>query len=148
MLVVCAANICRSPLAEGLLKRHDQANGNPRLQVDSAGTHASAPGHPADPRAVKVALQHGLDIRRVRARQVQPRDFERYAFIVAVDARSFDWLQRNQPEATPARLLSLSAWTSGGVDVPDPYYGNAQGFETVYTMLDEATAGLHAELVK
>lgn len=138
VLMVCTANICRSPMAAGVLRMALQQRGlKGRVRVDSAGTHTGQTGRAADPRAQSVCAQYGIDIGKHRARQVAPRDFERFDYILCMDGRNYDWLAESCPEQYLHRIALITAWVGGDepADIPDPYYGNPQGFEQVYLAL-------------
>jgi protein-tyrosine phosphatase len=143
-------NICRSPTAEGVF-RHIASQRAPDLvvEIDSAGTHDYHVGEPPDRRAVSAASRRSVDLSGLRARQVAAEDFERFDLILAMDEENLQELQRR---ATPQyreriRLMMDYAPRAGRKAVPDPYYGNAQGFEEVLDLLEEATEGLLQELL-
>ncbi|GIX36447.1 MAG: phosphotyrosine protein phosphatase [Lysobacteraceae bacterium] len=144
ILVVCMGNICRSPLAEGILRHHAQKAGL-ELLVDSAGTHAYHVGEPPDPRAVAVARQRGIDITGLRARQVEAADAERFDHVLVADRRNLEDLRRRQP-AVGARARLLLEVAGAGGEVPDPYYGDERDFEAVFELLDRAAPRLLARL--
>ena len=169
VLFVCLGNICRSPLAEGIFRHQAELRGLAgRFEVDSAGTGAYHAGEPPDSRSVAVAASRGVRLAGT-ARQVVMDDFERFDLIVAMDEsnqRSLDRLrdggarrdsgrrQRGRGGATPrgdrhrARIVMMRDYDPGGgdPDVPDPYYGGAEGFERVYRILERACGGLLDEL--
>lgn len=137
ILFVCSGNICRSPLAEAVFsalahERHLAA----RFEVDSAGTHGLHAGEPADPRARAVGQRHGVPVTSI-ARRVQADDFQRFDLIVAMDRGHLRDLRRQCPEALRGRLRLMREFDRAGapLDVPDPYYGELDGFEDVYDML-------------
>jgi len=138
ILMVCLGNICRSPLAEGILKsKLDIA----LFQVDSAGTGGWHVGSPPDPRSVAVARQHGLDITDQRGKKFSVYDFEIYDHIFVMDNSNYrDVVNQAQSdsEKQKVQLILDEIFPGENVDVPDPYYGGDQGFENVYQMLDEA----------
>ncbi len=141
VLFVCLGNICRSPLAEGVFTDLVAKAGlDERIAADSAGTGGWHVGEPPDPRSTEVARRHGVDISLQRARRVDPRDFERFDYVVAMDASNLDHLRRlPQGRARLMRLLD-------GVpelrvrDVPDPYYDGDDGFEHVYQLVSRGCA--------
>ncbi|MEM9764469.1 MAG: low molecular weight protein-tyrosine-phosphatase [Pseudomonadota bacterium] len=132
VLCVCLGNICRSPIAEGVFVARAEAAGH-RLTVDSAGTSDWHLGDPPDPRAIAAAAARGIDIARQRARQVRPEDFLDFDLILAMDNRNLAKLEGLRPASATARLRLAHP---DGIEVPDPYSGGAEGFETVLDMLD------------
>ena len=144
ILLVCTANICRSPMAEVLLREKLKRLGlHRKIKVDSAGTHATQVGHPADPRAREVCAREGIDLRKCRARQVKEKNFLRFDYILAMDELNYQWLLEACPETHRERISQLGAWIPQGavVDIPDPYYGSLAGFELVLSMLHDAIDG-------
>jgi protein-tyrosine phosphatase len=151
ILFVCMGNICRSPTAEGVLRRLvEERAPQSGLEIDSAGTHAYHVGEPPDERAIAAAARRGIDLRRLRARQVQPTDFERFDLIVAMDRLNRETLLSSCPEPyrSRIRLFMEFAGDSELEDVPDPYYGGPLGFEQVLDLAEEAAAGLLDELMQ
>ncbi len=145
ILFVCTENLCRSPMAEGLLRHYFREMGlDGDFEVASAGTTASQPGRRPDPRAQKVAGRAGIDISRNRAQRVTDRDFERSDMIVAMDENNLRELLRNCPtEARDKLSLLLNYHPDGDLgEVPDPYYGSADGFQEVFEIIDAAVYGL------
>ena len=149
ILFVCLGNICRSPTAEGVL-RMLAAREAPELaiEVDSAGTAAYHAGEPPDPRARQAAARRGYDLTALRARIVEPRDFERFDLILAMDRENLRVLRQRAPAGAHERLrLFLEfALEAGPEDVPDPYYGGPNGFEEVLDLVEAAARGLLAHL--
>ncbi len=141
ILFVCLGNICRSPLAEGVMRHKvQQAGQTDRFSLDSAGTGAWHVGNPADRRSVSVGAIHGVDLSDLRARQVSVEDFYRFDLILAMDVSNLSDLRSMQPEDGVAELaLYRSYCDDGEQDVPDPYYGGDRGFEDVYQMIDRAS---------
>jgi protein-tyrosine phosphatase len=137
VLMVCLGNICRSPLAEGILaSKTDPA----RVQVDSAGTAGYHVGNPPDPRSVAVAALHGIDISTQRCRKFRVSDFDEFDYIFAMDRENLQHLSQMARNAADRKKLGLLLAASGipEGEVPDPYYGGEEGFETVFRMLDQA----------
>ena len=138
--MVCLGNICRSPLAEGILQ-HKINQQNLDWQVDSAGTGAWHVGEQPDPRSIETARDHGIDISNQRARQFRAADLENYDLVFAMDSSNYSNIIRMAK--TPAQeqkvelILNLIE-PRRNVNVPDPYYGGDSGFEKVYQMLDQA----------
>lgn len=143
ILFVCTGNICRSPTAEGVL-RHLAAEMNIPLEVQSAGTHDYHVGNPPDERALHHARERGYDLSAQRARQLRKRDFAEFDLIVAMDRGHLRILQDHCPAQHQGKLRMLV----NGHDVPDPYYGGAEGFEQVLDMVEAACLGLLHEIAK
>ncbi len=147
VLLVCTANICRSPMAEWILRSELNGQGLGRLVgVESAGTHVSMPGRGADPRAQQACKREGIKTRRTRARQINPGDFASFDHILAMEMRNYDRLLGEAPEACRAKISLLGAWVEkeGVTEIPDPYYGNQQGFSNVYELLQLSCRGFVA----
>jgi protein-tyrosine phosphatase len=148
VLFVCLGNICRSPLAEGVFRHLVREEGlEDRFVVDSAGTGSWHVGEPPDPRSVAVARSHGVDLPG-RARQVHPRDFDRFDAIVAMDRENLRDLELMASNGARARLHLLREFDpeGDGDEVPDPYFGGADGFENVYRMVHRSCVRLLEEL--
>ncbi|MAZ29599.1 MAG: protein-tyrosine-phosphatase [Cytophagaceae bacterium] len=139
ILMVCLGNICRSPLAEGLLK----SKLDPRkFTVDSAGTGHWHVGNSPDPRSVEVAKKNGIDISAQRGMQFKPTFFEAYDHIFVMDNSNYrDVMQlaKSQADKDKVSLILDEVFPMENVDVPDPYHGGVDGFDNVFAMLDEAT---------
>jgi protein-tyrosine phosphatase len=150
VLMVCMGNICRSPIAEGVLRARLAREGLADLvEVGSAGMVTSHRGSPPDARAVAHAARRGIDISRLRARVVAGADFERFDLLLAMDESNLDDLRRRCPPERHDRLRLLLAFASpalGVTEVPDPYYGPPAGFELVLDLVESAVDGLVAEL--
>jgi protein-tyrosine phosphatase len=133
-LFVCMGNICRSPTVEAVA-RVEFAKAGLAVEVDSAGTEDYHVGEPPDPRSIRVGAAHGYDLGALRARQVQPEDFERFDLVLAMDRANLRALKRFRLAGVePALFL-------GDEELPDPYYGNAADFERV---IELARAGTDA----
>lgn len=145
VLFVCMGNICRSPTAEGVVRKV-VAERAPELivELDSAGTHSYHVGHPPDRRAQTAAAARGVDLSTIRARRVVVEDFTRFDLILAMDLDNLSELAAiRPPEATAQLQLFLDyAPSNGFTEVPDPYYGGANGFEQVLDLVEEAATGL------
>ena len=149
VLMVCMGNICRSPTAEGVLRRRLRAAGlADAVLVDSAGTHDYHVGEPPDHRSTKHAKRRGYDLSSLRARQVMPADFERFDLMLAMDGDNFALLQAQCPPEHRAklRLLTEFARMHASPDVPDPYNSGAEGFEHVLDLVEDACDGLISHL--
>jgi protein-tyrosine phosphatase len=145
VLMVCLGNICRSPTAEAMLRKHvHEAGLDARVEVDSAGTADYHVGSPPDRRAIAHGEKRGLAMKKLRGRQVQRSDFERFDFILAMDDDNLENLLRLRPEGSRAEvgLLMDYARDAGSREVPDPYYGGTEEFERVLDLVDAASAGL------
>lgn len=145
ILFVCLGNICRSPLAEGVFRHTvEQAGHSDRVLIDSAGTGNWHRGNPPDPRSVNVAASNGIDISGLKARQVEQHDFDRFDLILAMDRDNLASLRRLCPAEQAARVrLFLQAPER---DVPDPYYGGADGFQNVYELVRNGCLDLLEDL--
>lgn len=147
VLMVCLGNICRSPLAEGVLKQKATQQGLPWF-VDSAGTGYWHVGELPDPRSISVALQNGIDIRDQRARQFVAQDFELFDLILAMDVQNRrDVLRLAQHEAhrEKVRLFLDALYPDEERGVPDPYYDD-DAFESVFHLIERATEAFIAEM--
>jgi protein-tyrosine phosphatase len=140
VLMVCLGNICRSPLAEGILKHKIQER-NLDIEVDSAGTGSWHVGENPDPRAIAVAKKNGVDISRLTGRQFSEEDFDRFDRILVMDESNYRnvlSLARNSSDRLKTGYLLDYVSPGASACVPDPYFGGPEGFESVYRMLDEA----------
>jgi protein-tyrosine phosphatase len=148
VLFVCLGNICRSPLAEGVFRQALEACGiGDAFAVDSAGTGAWHVGSAPDPRSVAIAEQHWIDISRQKARKVATSDFERFDLILGMDMSNCEELLAIAPAGAEDRVhLFMDYAGVGKIEVPDPYYGGADGFLTVYRMIRDASEALAAKL--
>jgi low molecular weight protein-tyrosine phosphatase len=136
-------------MAEGMLNLELKERGLQRkIRVDSAGTHASQPGRPADPRSKRICAPLGIDLRKSKSRQVREQDFARFDYILAMDLRNREWLLENCPDPFRHRISLLGEWAAARnqVEIPDPYYGNTAGFERVFEMLQASVQGFIQEL--
>lgn len=148
-LFVCMGNICRSPMAQGVMEHRVRERGWAEwLIVDSAGTHDYHIGKPPDPRAVAAALGRGLAIGAQRARQVAGGDFEVFDYILAMDRANREALRELGPPALGRKvhLLLDFAPEIGEKEIPDPYYGGALGFERVLDLVEFGIEGLLADI--
>jgi len=149
VLLVCMGNICRSPTAEGVF-RHLLGRDAPELDVkiDSAGTHAYHVGDQPDNRAQAAAIRRGIDLSTIRARKVSAEDFSRFDLILAMDEDNLTLLVEFCPsdQRHKLRLFLDYAAESGVENVPDPYYGGANGFEQVLDLVELASLGLIKDL--
>jgi len=145
VLFCCTGNICRSPTAEGVfVQKVADANLSARIRVDSAGTHAYHVGEATDLRAQAAARARGYDLSALRARRVEADDFTRFDLVLAMDRSNRDFLARLSPPAERHKLKLVMEYARRHAvsEVPDPYYGGADGFERVLEMLEDASEGL------
>lgn len=149
VLFVCMGNICRSPTAEGVMRKLVADAGLQHVfHIDSAGTHAYHVGEPPDPRSQWHAAKRGYDLSGLRARTVIDADFERFDYLLAMDWDNLHLLQAQCPKeyiAKTALLMSYASRYSSPV-VPDPYYGGERGFEEVLDYTEDACRGLLTRL--
>lgn len=138
ILMVCLGNICRSPLAEGILKSKLSEN---EFTIDSAGTASYHVGDTPDRRSIAVAKKYGIDISNLKGRQFKTNDFDAFDIIYVMDEsnyRNVISLARNENDKNKVKFILNEIYPNQNHEVPDPYYGGEQGFENVYKMLDEA----------
>lgn len=138
VLMVCLGNICRSPLAEGILASKVNKN---NVYVDSAGTGNWHVGNAPDPRSVAIAKEFGIDITQQKARQFTPTDFDTFDMIFVMDNSNYkDIIALAETDAHKQKVKRILDVLAPGenLEVPDPYYGGDSGFTDVYKMLDEA----------
>lgn len=148
LLMVCLGNICRSPLAEGIMKAKAKKY-NIDIEVDSAGTAAYHVGELPDSRSMEVAFKNGIDLSDQRARKFQTSDFDRFDKILAMDRYNFSDLAakaRNGSDSAKIEMILNKTSPGENRDVPDPYYGGKDGFDKVYKMLDDACEVIAQEI--
>lgn len=140
IMMVCLGNICRSPLAEGILKHKVNLEGLD-VQVASSGTAAYHVGESADDRMIDTARRHGIDLTGHRGSQFKAKDFDEYDKIFVMDSsnyRNVIRLASSEDDRAKVKLIMDVLDPETGYDVPDPYYGGDDGFELVFNMLDQA----------
>ena len=138
-------NICRSPMAEGVFRKHViDAGLDGEIESDSAGTHAYHTGEPADRRAQAAAARRGFSLDGIRARRIRQDDFDRFDHILAMDEDNLMLLQGSAPDEqrNKVKLFLEFAESQHENEVPDPYYGGTAGFERVLDLVEEASRGL------
>ena len=148
ILMVCLGNICRSPMAEGLLASKLPSK---KFIVDSAGTGNWHVGRQPDDRSIATAKKNGIDISHQKGIHFKPTFFDIYDYIYVMDNSNYDdVIQQATSEAQKrkVKLLLDELFPGDNVDVPDPYYGLQNGFDLVYEMLDEATGILAKKLIE
>jgi protein-tyrosine phosphatase len=139
ILMVCLGNICRSPLAEGILVAKAQAKGLD-WEIESAGTSGFHAGNKPDKRSIAVAKKHHVDILNQRSRQFRAKDFETYDIIYVMDRSNYQdivSMTKSEEESAKVKLIMNELEPGKNINVPDPYFGEF-GFENVYEMLDQA----------
>jgi protein-tyrosine phosphatase len=146
ILMVCLGNICRSPLAEGVLK-HIAKQNNIDLTVDSCGTAAYHIDSKPDLRSIAVAKKYGINISDLKGRQFDLQDFNRFHRIYTMDRINYsDILKLAIREEDKAKVRMMLETLDGNLEVTDPYYGGDEGFETVYKMLETACTNIVNEI--
>lgn len=138
ILMVCLGNICRSPLAEGILQSKLPKD---NFIVDSAGTGGWHAGELPDKRSIETAKNRGLDITYQRARQFKVSDFDTFDYIYVMDMSNYKnvvALTQNNTQKQKVKLILNELFPNENIEVPDPYYGGQDGFEQVFDMLDKA----------
>ena len=151
VLFVCMGNICRSPTAEGVFRHVVKQKGLcEKIKIDSAGTHAYHIGEPPDSRSQSTALSRGVDLSTQRARKAISEDFERFDYIIAMDRSNYEGLKQLGQGADLSKLHLFMDFTQDwdNTEVPDPYYGGANGFEQVFDMVESASEGLLSHILK
>ncbi|MBX2973863.1 MAG: low molecular weight phosphotyrosine protein phosphatase [Flavobacteriales bacterium] len=144
ILLVCLGNICRSPMAEGILRNMIAEHGLD-WHTDSAGTGDYHVGEQPDRRAMKAMRDRGIDISDLRARRLRPSDFDEFDLLLAMDASNLHNMRAVAPStelAEKARMMMDYAPGHALREVPDPYFGGDEGFVAVYDMLTIACANL------
>lgn len=133
-------------MAHGILREKvKQAGLSRQIRVDSAGTHALT-GQRPDPRARGVAMAHGINISRIKARQLLPEDFQRFDYVLGMDSANLEFMQGLCPEGCLIKVRKVCGAGPEANDVPDPYFGNPAGFERIYDILDRALSEFLEEL--
>ena len=148
ILMVCLGNICRSPLAEGILASKLPKN---KFKVDSAGTGSWHVGHKPDDRSIAVAKKNKINIADQKGRQFSKSDFSAFDYIYVMDNSNYNdviELAENQEQKQKVKLILDELFPNEKVDVPDPYFGLSNGFEIVYTMLDEVCDIIAKKLIE
>jgi protein-tyrosine phosphatase len=150
LLFICLGNICRSPMAEGVFRRVIEEEGlADRFEIDSAGLGDWHVGQAPDDRAQAAAQSRGLDISGQSARQVQQEDFARFDLLLVMDRSNYGELKRRAPKAAHGKIRYFLDYAPhvGTKDVPDPFFGGAEGFDHALDLIEAAAHGLVAALV-
>jgi protein-tyrosine phosphatase len=145
VLFVCMGNICRSPTAHGVFRHKVKSLGlHDFVTVDSAGTHNYHPGSPPDERSQEHATKRGYDLSDLRARQIRKSDFETFDHILVMDWDNLSLVQEKCPPQHQKKVRRFTEFCQefDSPVVPDPYYGEAQGFEHVLDLIEDASDGL------
>lgn len=145
VLFVCLGNICRSPTAHAVFRKMVKDEGlADQIEIDSAGTGGWHVGNPPDKRATQVAEGKGIQMRDLRARQVDFGDFYQYDYILAMDASNYSNLFEMAPTEHREKIHMFLSFTEefSETEVPDPYYGGPDGFEHVFDLVGSASKGL------
>ncbi|WP_317133906.1 low molecular weight protein-tyrosine-phosphatase [Brumimicrobium oceani] len=148
ILMVCLGNICRSPMADGLMRKK-VADNNLDVVVDSAGTGDWHVGDQPDPRMMETAKRNGVPIDELRGRQFKVADFDEFDRIIVMDKSNFDnvrKLSRDENDTQKIELFLNLTHPGKDLEVPDPYFGGDEGFQDVFEMLDAGTDVILKEL--
>jgi protein-tyrosine phosphatase len=140
ILMVCLGNICRSPMAEGILRKKTMDAGK-KIKIDSAGTSNFHSGEAPDERAIQKAAKYETKISHLRARQFSVNDFDAFDLILAMDENNFSdivRLARNESDKQKVKMILDYSHPGKNKAVPDPYFGGDEGFEEVYQLLSAA----------
>ena len=151
LLFVCLGNICRSPMAEGAFRHVAAEQGVlDRFEIDSAGLGSWHVGQAPDHRAQKATDQRGIDISGQSARQIRSSDFTSFDLLLAMDGSNYGELAQLAPKSERHKIRRFLDFAphAGTKDVPDPFFGEAEGFDRALDLIDEAARGLLAELLR
>jgi protein-tyrosine phosphatase len=149
VLMVCLGNICRSPLAEGILREKTKEYSRDII-IDSAGTSNYHIGAQPDNRTIANAMTHGVDVSQLKARQFTVSDFDDFDHIYVMDSSNYSdviSLARNEADKKKVALLLNCLYPNSNMSVPDPYFGGEQGFENVFILLDNACEVIAGSLI-
>ena len=148
ILMVCLGNICRSPLAEGILASKLSKK---KFIVDSAGTGSWHIGHKPDERSIATAKRNGLNISNQKGRQFSTADFDTFDYVYVMDKSNYQdviQLAKTKEQEKKVQMILNELFPNENVDVPDPYFGSLEGFDPVYKMLDEACDIIAQKLIE
>lgn len=149
VLFVCMGNICRSPTAHGVFRQKvEEAGLSELIEIDSAGTHAYHIGEPPDRRSQQAALQRGFDLSDLRARKIEHADFSEFDYYLVMDQANLSDVMSQCPNEYRQKVQLFLEYADGysESEVPDPYYGGAQGFNHVLDLVESASDGLLARI--
>jgi len=144
ILFVCLGNICRSPLAEGIML-HLKDKHNLKIEIDSAGTASYHIGEAPDIRTISNAKKNGVDLSQLRARQFKASDYDEFDNIYVMDQNNLKnvlALAKNKDHKQKVSLFLETLYPASGMEVPDPYYGNENDFEEVFQLVFKACDNL------
>ena len=150
ILMVCLGNICRSPLAEGIL-REKIKDFNVDITIDSAGTANYHVGEHPDKRTIENAFKHNVDISKLKARQFTVNDFDNFDLIFVMDSSNYSdviSLARNKNDKQKVEMILNRVYPNTNISVPDPYFGGDEGFENVFTILNNACETIANSLIE
>ena len=142
ILFVCLGNICRSPLAEGVLKKQALEAGINDIEIDSAGTGGWHVGEQPDQRMRRTAERHGVSLSGIEARKFDRSDFDKFDLILAMDRSVLEDILNMADEEQRKRVKLFRSYDEDGSDVPDPYYGGPDGFQHVYEIAERTSRNL------
>lgn len=148
ILMVCLGNICRSPLAQGIME-HNAKKMNKNVIVDSAATSNFHVGDKPDSRSISTAYLHNIDITSQRGRQFKIADFDEFDVVFVMDSSNYNdiiGLAKTEDQFKKVKLIMNEVEPGKNINVPDPYYGGDEGFEKVFQMLDKATTAFLEKL--
>jgi len=151
ILFICMGNICRSPTAHGVFRKMVADKGlEDKISVDSAGTHAYHVGNQPDNRSMQAALARGVDISDLTARQLDDYDFEEFDYLLVADEDNYHLTREASPIERRGKIQYILDFAkhSAVKEVPDPYYGQGNGFERVLDLIEDACEGLLEKLEK
>lgn len=146
--MVCLGNICRSPLAQGIME-HNAKKMNKNVIVDSAATSNFHVGDKPDSRSISTAYLHNIDITSQRGRQFKIADFDEFDVVFVMDSSNYNdiiGLAKTEDQFKKVKLIMNEVEPGKNINVPDPYYGGDEGFEKVFQMLDKATTAFLEKL--
>lgn len=146
ILMVCLGNICRSPLAEGVLRSKVSTE---NVVIDSCGTGNYHVGDPPDSRSISVAKKYDIDISNLRGRQFSVLDFDSFDLIYVMDESNYEnviRLARNENDKSKVHFILNEVYPNQNYSIPDPYQGGSHQFESVFKMLDEACEVIASKL--
>jgi protein-tyrosine phosphatase len=148
LLMVCLGNICRSPMAEGIMRQVAEDQGV-EIVLDSAGTGHWHVGEPPDDRAIRTMASLGMDISGLRARQFTQKDFDRFTHIFVMDASNYQdvmRLARHERDQEKVQFLTQAAWPGENRTVPDPWFGKEEGFASVAQLIHTSCLAILQQL--